>query len=62
MHRENIAHDTCDVEGTVVHLAVDKIYAGYIIIADEIKEDAKEAIESLHKINIKTIVTIQPVI
>ena len=47
MHRENIAHDTCDVEGTVVHLAVDKIYAGYIIIADEIKEDAVKAIRAL---------------
>jgi Cd2+/Zn2+-exporting ATPase len=47
MHRENIAHDTCDVEGTVVHLAVDRIYAGYIIIADEIKEDAVQAIRDL---------------
>ncbi len=47
MHRENIAHDTCDVEGTVVHVAVDSIYAGYIIIADEIKEDAAQAIRDL---------------
>jgi Zn2+/Cd2+-exporting ATPase len=47
MHRENIAHDTCDVEGTVVHLAIDRVYAGYIIIADEIKEDAVQAIGDL---------------
>ncbi len=47
MHRENIKHDTCNVEGTVVHLAVDRIYAGYIIIADEIKEDAVQAIRDL---------------
>ncbi|PSB55946.1 HAD-IC family P-type ATPase, partial [Chamaesiphon polymorphus] len=47
MHRENIPHDTCDVEGTVVHLVVDRIYAGYIIIADEIKEDAVQAIHDL---------------
>jgi Cd2+/Zn2+-exporting ATPase len=47
MHRENITHDTCNVEGTVVHLAVDRIYAGYIIIADEIKEDAVQAIRDL---------------
>jgi Zn2+/Cd2+-exporting ATPase len=47
MHRENIAHDTCDVEGTIVHLAVDRTYAGYIIIADEIKEDAVRAIRDL---------------
>ncbi|PSB59631.1 heavy metal translocating P-type ATPase [Chamaesiphon polymorphus] len=47
MHRKNIAHDTCDVEGTVVHLAIDRVYAGYIIIADEIKEDAVQAIRDL---------------
>jgi Zn2+/Cd2+-exporting ATPase len=47
MHRENITHDTGNVEGTVVHLAVDRVYAGYIIIADEIKEDAVQAIRDL---------------
>ena len=47
MHRESITHDTCNVEGTVVHLAVDRVYAGYIIIADEIKEDAVQAIRDL---------------
>ncbi|WP_035139962.1 heavy metal translocating P-type ATPase [Fischerella sp. PCC 9605] len=47
LHRENIAHDVCEVEGTVVHIAVDNVYAGYIVIADELKEDAREAIQSL---------------
>ena len=47
MHRANIHHDTCNVEGTVVHLAVDTKYAGYILIADRIKEDAVEAIAQL---------------
>ena len=49
LHRENIEHDTCNVEGTVVHLAVDKKYAGYILIADKIKEDAATAIARLKK-------------
>ncbi len=40
---------------TVVVVAVNEKYAGYITIADEIKEDAKQAIESLHKLNIKTV-------
>ena len=40
---------------TVVILAVDNRYAGYITIADEIKEDAKEAIEQLHRLNIQTV-------
>ena len=30
-------------------------YAGYITIADEIKEDAKQAIEEMHKLNIQTV-------
>jgi Zn2+/Cd2+-exporting ATPase len=49
LHRENIEHDTCNVEGTVVHLAIDKKYAGYILIADRIKEDAAIAIAQLKK-------------
>jgi Zn2+/Cd2+-exporting ATPase len=55
MHRENIAHDTCDVEGTVVHLAVNRVYAGYIIIADEIKEDAVQAIRALKAAGVERI-------
>ncbi len=55
LHRENIAHDTCDVEGTVVHVAVDRIYAGYIIIADEIKEDAVQSIRDLKAAGVERI-------
>lgn len=47
LHRENIEHNVCDVDGTVVHLAVDGNYAGHIIIADELKEDAVQAIQAL---------------
>lgn len=53
LHRENIDHDTCDVEGTVVHLAVDHRYAGYILIADEIKDDAVQAIQDLKRLGIQ---------
>jgi len=49
LHRESIEHDTCNIEGTVVHLAVDNKYAGYISIADSIKEDAVDAISLLKK-------------
>lgn len=40
---------------TIIVVTINKKYSGYFLIADEIKEDAKTAIESLHKINIKTI-------
>jgi Cd2+/Zn2+-exporting ATPase len=43
------------VADTIVVVAVDKKYAGYLTIADEIKEDAQMAINALHKENIKTV-------
>ncbi|AGF52998.1 unknown protein [Synechocystis sp. PCC 6803] len=53
LHREKIDHDTCDVAGTVVHLAVDGRYGGYILIADEIKEDAVQAIRDLKRMGVE---------
>jgi Cd2+/Zn2+-exporting ATPase len=53
LHHEQIAHDGCEVEGTVVHLAVDQIYAGHIIIADELKEDAVQAIQALRCVGVE---------
>lgn len=40
---------------TIVVIAVDNAFAGYITIADEIKEDAIEAIANIHRLNIKTV-------
>ncbi|HTN20735.1 MAG TPA: heavy metal translocating P-type ATPase [Pelobium sp.] len=40
---------------TIVVVAINQKYAGYITIADEIKEDAVQAIKSLHDLNIKTV-------
>lgn len=40
---------------TIVVVAVDGKYAGYITIADEIKEDAQQAIKDLHNLQIKTV-------
>ena len=54
LHRENIPHDVCKVDGTVAHLAVEGKYVGHIIIADELKEDAAQAIESLQSLGITT--------
>jgi len=53
LHKQNIEHDTCNVEGTVVHVVIDNKYAGYIIISDEIKEDAKMAIQKLKNLGVK---------
>lgn len=39
--------------GTIVHVVIDGAYRGYIVIADEIKEDAQLAIETLKKMQVK---------
>jgi Cd2+/Zn2+-exporting ATPase len=55
LHRENIQHEICDVGGTVVHIAIDQRYAGYITIGDELKGDASSAIAMLRKVGVKSI-------
>ena len=37
----------CHLSGTVLHITIEGVYAGHIIISDEIKDDAKNAIEKL---------------
>lgn len=44
------------LDDTIVAVAVDKILTGYLVIADEIKDDALDAIRQLHALNIKTII------
>ncbi|MEO6189368.1 MAG: heavy metal translocating P-type ATPase [Saprospiraceae bacterium] len=44
-----------NISDTIVFIAINNNYHGHITIADEIKEDAKQAIEALHKLNIKTV-------
>ena len=38
--------------GTVIHVAVDGVYAGHIVIADRVKADSREAIAGLKKLGI----------
>lgn len=37
----------CHLVGTIVHVAIDGVYAGHIVIRDKVKEDAAKAIEKL---------------
>ncbi|RZJ33990.1 MAG: cadmium-translocating P-type ATPase [Flavobacterium sp.] len=57
MKKFNIAYpaEVDAIVYTIVVVAVDKKYKGYITIADKIKEDAQQAITELHKLNIKTV-------
>lgn len=47
MDKEGLASESSDEAGTVVYVAVDGAYAGYILIADQIKDDAGEAVSGL---------------
>lgn len=56
MNKENISYNEVETIGTVVHIAVDKRYAGYIVISDEVKDDSAKAIKDLKSIGVKKIV------
>ncbi len=53
MESLGISYDNEELAGTVVHVAIDGAYAGYIIIADEVKEDSAQAIKELKEAHIK---------
>ncbi len=55
MDKFNITYDLnhANIVYTVVAVAYDKKFAGYITIADSIKEDAKQTVDNLHKMNVK---------
>jgi Cd2+/Zn2+-exporting ATPase len=55
LHQHQIRHDVCDFEGTAVNVAVDDVYAGYILIGDAEKPDAAAAVSGLRKIGIERI-------
>jgi len=56
LHSEAVDHDRCNFDGTVVHVAVDNQYAGYIIIGDQIRPEAKSTVETLKKNGIVKVV------
>lgn len=53
MKKLGIAFHECHEVGTVVHLAIDRKYAGHILISDRLKPHAKEAISALKKAGVK---------
>ena len=55
LHREQIEHPVCNLNKSVVHVAVNKKYAGYIIISDELKDDAHQSIRLLRNEGVEKI-------
>lgn len=56
MEAEGVAVVACekcgDQAGTVVHVAVDGVYAGHVVISDQVKADAAEALRSLKALGV----------
>ena len=56
MKANNILYSEAKEVGTVVYIAVNGIYRGYVVISDEVKEDSKEAITNLKHVGIKEVI------
>ena len=52
LHTLDIPHDTCCIDGTAVHVAVDGRYAGYLVIGDETRPGAAGAIRELRSLGV----------
>ncbi len=46
----------CHKTGTVIHVAIDNVYAGHIVISDVVKEHSPEAVKALHANGVRDIV------
>ena len=49
---------SCKSVGTIVHVAIDRVYAGHIVIADKEKPHAREAIKALYENGVKRVIVL----
>ncbi len=56
MEANNVEYSECSYAGTIVHVAIDGVYEGHIVISDELKPNSKVAIEELKKLHVKKVV------
>jgi Cd2+/Zn2+-exporting ATPase len=53
MAREGAQSHPCELKGTVIHVSIDGVYAGHIVISDRVKADAAEAVAALHRAGVR---------
>jgi Cd2+/Zn2+-exporting ATPase len=53
MESENIEWTSAENVGTILYVAVEKRYAGYIVISDEVKEDSKKTVKALKEFGVR---------
>ncbi|HIV49294.1 MAG TPA: cadmium-translocating P-type ATPase [Candidatus Helicobacter avicola] len=56
LHTFDIAHNTCYVQGSVVHIVRNRQYLGYILIADVLKDEAPEVLGSLRDLGVDSLI------
>jgi len=56
MNHLGVAHEECFHAGTVIHVAIDGVYSGHIVIADQLKETSRRAVEELRRAGVERIV------
>lgn len=54
--KENIKHPQHNLDSTQVHIAIDKTYAGYIQLSDQLKPDVQQAMKELRKMGMQKLV------
>ncbi len=55
LEKNGIDTPTIDEVGTIIYLALDNKYVGYVLLNDIVREKAKTLIEKLHKLNVKVV-------
>ncbi len=58
MNEKSIHYTKCEAIGTILYVAINGEYAGYILIADQIKEDSKETIKRLRQNAVQEIIVL----
>ena len=51
-----IEYEKCDIIGTIIYIAVDDVYHGYVVISDKIKDDSVGALKLLRNLGIRRLV------
>ena len=52
MDSNEVVFEVCEKAGTVLYVAVDGVYAGYVLISDTVKEASADAIAALHEVGV----------
>ena len=56
LEENDIEYEKCDIIGTIIYIAVDDVYHGYMVISDKIKDDSVDALKLLKNLGIRRLI------